>query len=528
MKLNFWPFNRACQVQPAILPIETESKKPARTFKAWDHEGIIAAKAAGLQADDEARKQFTPYRLPSVPPNMKPQADVVMAMDNGACNPVARNNSVYAWANQFSSMFEEGQLFMGYPTIAAYLQRSEYRIPSEAIAEETTRNWGEVTYSGEDTDQSSKQKAAEKRKEIDDELKRLKVKDLVQAHIYNAEAFGRSQIYIDAGRATDSPEELRKPLVLDKVKIGKDGLKNLQLIEPMWTYPGVYNTIDPLKPDYYKPQTWFVLGKEVHHTRMLTTVPHPVSQILMPAYAFGGLSMTQMMKPYVDNWLQTRQSVNDIIQNFSTSVLKTDMGTLTQSDEAIRRAQLFVLNRSNQGVFMVDKEGEDFANVSTPLSSLDKLQAQAQEHMAAPARMPLVKLLGITPTGLNASTEGEMQAYRETTSSYQEKNLSPILEAIIKLAQLNLWGDIDPNIGWKWNPIKHLDRVEEATAEKAEAETDSIRINDGVISPEEVRTKLANDENGQYHGIDPNDVPDPLEQKQDLGVGAPFTKQEKA
>ena len=159
---------------------------------------------------------------------------------------------------------------------------------------------------------------------------------------------------------------------------------------------------------------------------------------------------------------------------------------------------------------------------------MDKLQAQAQEHMAAPARMPLVKLLGITPTGLNASTEGEMQAYRETTSSYQEKNLSPILEAIIKLAQLNLWGDIDPNIGWKWNPIKHLDRVEEATAEKAEAETDSIRINDGVISPEEVRTKLANDENGQYHGIDPNDVPDPPEQEQDLGVGAPFTKQEKA
>ena len=63
----------------------------------------------------------------------------------------------------------------------------------------------------------------------------------------------------------------------------------------------------------------------------------------MPAYAFGGLSMTQMMKPYVDNWLQTRQSVNDIIQNFSTSVLKTDMGTLTESDEAIRRAQLFAL-----------------------------------------------------------------------------------------------------------------------------------------------------------------------------------------
>ncbi|WP_198327721.1 hypothetical protein [Mesorhizobium sp. WSM1497] len=34
---------------------------------------------------------------------------------------------------------------------------------------------------------------------------------------------------------------------------------------------------------------------------------------MKPTYSFGGLSLSQMVKPYVDNWLETRQSVNDII-----------------------------------------------------------------------------------------------------------------------------------------------------------------------------------------------------------------------
>jgi len=528
MKLNFWPFKR----QAATLPIETEPAKlpiQPRTYKAWGPEGMLAARTKlDRNGKVAGSNPVTPYVLPSIPPNVRPSAEAKMAMDS-ACgpNPVGGIN-IYGWANQFSSAFEEGQLFLGYSIIAALLQRSEYRIPSEAIAEEMTRNWGEVTYTGEDdANDAAKKKGAAKKKEVEDELKRLKIKDLLQEHLYNGEAYGRSQIYIDTG-ASDNPQELKMPMPLEKTKIGKGKLKNLQIIEPIWTYPGVYNTIDPLQPDYYKPNTWFVLGKEVHHTRLLTTVPHPVSQILKPAYMFGGLSMTQMMKPYVDNWLQTRQSVNEIVQDFSTSVLSTNLNTLVQGNELLDRLQTFVLNRTNQGVFAIDKDTEEFSNVSAPLSSLDKLQAQAQEHMASPARMPLVKLLGITPTGLNASTEGEMQAYRETMSAKQENIATPIMDSIMQLVQFNLWGDIDPAIGWKWNPIKHLDRVEEATAEKAEAETDSIRINDGVISPGEVRTKLANDENSQYHGIDPNDVPEPPESDMEgMGEGQPFNKQEK-
>ncbi|WP_163360700.1 anti-CBASS protein Acb1 family protein, partial [Klebsiella aerogenes] len=74
-----------------------------------------------------------------------------------------------------------------------------------------------------------------------------------------------------------------------------------------------YNTTNPLAADWYKPALWYVQGRPVHATRLLTFVGREVPDLLKPAYSFGGLSMSQMAKPYVDNWLRTRASVADLI-----------------------------------------------------------------------------------------------------------------------------------------------------------------------------------------------------------------------
>lgn len=42
------------------------------------------------------------------------------------------------------------------------------------------------------------------------------------------------------------------------------------------------------------------------------------------AFNFGGLPITLMAKPYVDNWLRTRQNVADIINTLRVFVVKED------------------------------------------------------------------------------------------------------------------------------------------------------------------------------------------------------------
>ncbi|MGR0260990.1 anti-CBASS protein Acb1 family protein, partial [Klebsiella pneumoniae] len=72
---------------------------------------------------------------------------------------------------------------------------------------------------------------------------------------------------------------------------------------------------------------WFVMGKTVHASRFIDLVSRPVSQILKPSYNFGGLSLTQLMEPYVNAWEQIRQEIPKIIKAFTLSGLKTDMDT---------------------------------------------------------------------------------------------------------------------------------------------------------------------------------------------------------
>jgi rubrerythrin len=332
-----------------------------------------AVKRARARAGDLG--PFTPATPPPgiVPKNTK-AARGFLAMDEELSGSFGQlSNWGYADGGA-----DEGIGFLGYAYLAQLTQRPEFRRMSERIATEMTREWIELEVTSNTTpakvakkkpaeqpqpgaaeagapgavaqdfaiepeaDQAdpieadpeaaaneyqdkvrAAQKAAaddktEKLRQLEDELKRLKVKDA----FYNAAEqdgwFGRSHIYLELatvrGFASDDREELQTSIgngrnTTSKSKVRKKSLKAVRNVEPMWAYPARYEAVSPLKSDFYNPEQWFVNGLTVHCSRLLTFVGREVPDILKPAYAFGGLSLSQMAKPYVDNWLRTRQAV---------------------------------------------------------------------------------------------------------------------------------------------------------------------------------------------------------------------------
>src|SRR6202043_2202891 len=121
-------------------------------------------------------------------------------------------------------------------------------------------------------------------------------------------------------------------------------LEGFRVIEPVWCYPTNYNSNNPLRDDWYRPDMWYVLGVQTHRSRLLRFVSREVPDILKPAYSFGGLSLSQMGKPYVDNWLRTRQSVADLIHAFSVFVLHSSLSTSLQDggEEFFKRLEMFM------------------------------------------------------------------------------------------------------------------------------------------------------------------------------------------
>lgn len=494
-------------------------------------EGISIAQSLFIQAGEKflvhrklqapqlpafVRGNFT-YRAEDDPGRLGPPT---LAFDDATTAPA------WAYLNQANC----GLGFPGYGYLSELSQRSEYRAPTETLASEATREWIDITVKGK----ASRKKRMERGEEVEPEgevdngledkieaieeaLEEFKVRDIFRRISEQDGFFGRSQLFIDIDPGNKDPDEVRQlPLVVDKATIPKGSLRGFKAVEPIWTTPYSYNSTDPTAPDFYKPRAWFVIGKRTHASRLLTFVSREVSDILKPAYNFGGVSMSQLMEPYVFQWLRTRNSVSDLIHNFSVMCLKTDMAAVLQGDAVagqglLERARLFTQTRDNQGLTLLDKTREELEQVAVPLANLDKLQAQAQEHMAAPSHIPLVKLTGITPAGLNADSEGEIQVWYDWVRAYQIFFFGPHLNHLLQVVQLHLFGDIDDAISFEFRPLSSPTVKELAEIRKANAETDKTYIDGGVVSPDEVRERISADPHSGFNNLTGEAPPPPTQ-----------------
>lgn len=466
----------------ALAPAPPERKVMAVSAQAVATAGLARALR---HADDPlfhrpAAEIFAPYKqMPGIAPSG-------MAMDSAPAAGV-----LSAWAAQ--GVLSEGQAFFGYPYLAELQQRAEYRHACEIWAEHAVRKWIKLTGGTE-----------AQREQIEEKFDELDVRSVVQLWCYHDQAYGRAQIFLNFGD-DDNDVELATPLRIDKTKISKDRpLKQLVNVEPLWSAPGTYATSNPLRGDFYKPSTWFVYGHPVNATRMLTLVGRPVSDMLKSAYAFGGLSLTQMMQPYVNNWLRSRQSASDMQNSYSIMNLSTDMSSVMGAGDGqslFNRIDVFNQMRDNRGTFVTDKDNEELQNIAVPLSSVPELQAQSQEQLASAARIPLSIYLQITPTGLNATNDGETRNFYADVHSYQQKNVRPGLETILQCVQLSIWGKIVDDIQFEFEPLWEMSDKDKAEIAKSEAEADASYIDHGVISPEESRDRLNREDGGQYESL---------------------------
>ena len=332
------------------------------------------------QAGNRRKTAASPFVLPMFPPQVE------AAVKQAGVKRIGQDSAIMGnlgWAGQdpIYTAYAEGTVFLGYSFLASLAQHAEYRVVSETIASEMTREWIDLKIaSGDETKE-------DKRKLIEDRLDALAAQHALRKVAEYDGFFGRGHLYLDTG-VTDDPDKLLTDLgdgrsMLSKLKLGPNKsqrLLRLQPVEASWAYPTFYESVDPLKRDWYAPVTWYVMSREIHRSRFLSFVGRKVPDILKPAYAFGGLAMSQMLKPYVDNWIRTRQSVSDLIQNFSHNVLKTNMDASTGlgGDQILGRVQLFNTIKNNMGTMVLDKDTEDFTNVAAPVGTLDHLQAQAE------------------------------------------------------------------------------------------------------------------------------------------------------
>ena len=445
-----------------------------------------AASKVKMAADVSPRKTYEfPIQPPVLSPGVVPPGMTapVMAMDYSPAYAIAQGTF-------------PGGGFPGFAYLSQLATRPEFRAFAASMSTELTREW--ITFSSKQNDGDE---SGDTIKQIEDEFKRLNVRNVIRKAAEQDCYFGRGQVFIDI-----SGSDRKMPMILDPRTVKKGSLDSVCSVEAIWTTPAAYNAQDPAAPDFYKPTKWFMLGQQVHASRLLTVVTRELPDILKPAFNFGGMSLSQLAEVYVDNWLRTRQSVSDLLNNFSITALKTAMSQTLQGEDdgdgVIARAKLFTAMRSNQGLMLLDKDVEELVQLNVPLSGLHELQAQSQEHMCSVSRLPAIVLTGISPSGLNASSDGEIRIFYDWVLAQQEAFWRQPLEVILKVVQLSLFGKINPDITLDFVPLYQMTPQELADIRLKDSQAGTAYINAGVIDPTEERERLASDPESGYQGLD--------------------------
>lgn len=420
--------------------------------------------------------------------------------------------------------FELGQAaapqFVGYGALQNMAQNGLLRACIETVADDMTREW--IRLRGGATDAEDAAAASDRLKELEAALTRHELQSVFHEAAELVGYEGGAFVFIDTGAAG---EQLMTPLHLGPAcaEFGPGRPLRFTVVDPVNVFPGDYNSTSPLRADYFRPRWWWVLGERVHESRLIRLVANEVPVLLRPAYNFMGLPQAQILWDYVLHFQECRTAEARLLKKFSMTVFKTSMQDILLSAQGTadldRRVRYMIQTMSNDGVLAVDKDSEDVIKLETPLSGVTDIVRQALEFLAALNRTPAVKLLGISPSGFNATGESDIRNYYDHIASQQEKVLRPGIRRALMCVQLHEFRAIDTGLDFDFAPLGEEDRAALATQQKTRADTVAVYLDRGVVSAEEARSALASDPDSPFADIDPEELPEGAGEAGDVPPG---------
>jgi hypothetical protein len=467
------------------------------TRKDWTDIG----KSLGI--DTKTKKLTIPQDFPSVLVGDKWTPARQVMKDNGFIAdavPVMSNVNI----NQINSLAIDN-VFLGWGELSLLQQNTIIQNICAIFAESMTEKWINFT-----TKDIAKQ---EKIKQLEEHIKKFKLKDKMGVLIYKSILLGTMYI---SPKIKGDEEDLQKELILDGSKIEKGSLEELYLIEPTWVVPLEFNMRQPRAKNFYKPQSYVVFGETLHASRMTRFIMIEPVNLLSPMYLFGGIPPIQLWLPYILDFLNTKKQVVQIISRFNLNVVKTNMNTLhgtdgfskanTQAGKLKGRAEAFNALRNNFGVLFLDAT-EEFIQIQIPLNGLTDVLQQQAEFLSLFTRLPISKLFGQAPRGMNATGEYDANQFNELIHTLQESKLRPDLDYCIKVLQLDLWGEIDEEISFDFVPLGELNETTQSQLKNDKVNRLTQLTSSGILAPNSVKDLIMQDPELELHNYDDSQEP---------------------
>lgn len=191
----------------------------------------------------------------------------------------------------------------------------------------------------------------------------------------------------------------------------------------------------------------------------------------------------------IRNYQTSHGSISNVLEDFSVAVFKIKnlADQIASDDDKLIQDRMNIVNMTKSVARMVilDADGEDFDHKTRTLTGVKDLVDKVEDNLVTASRFPHTVLFGESPEGMGGSGRHEETNWYNYLSTQQENYLKPRLLYLTKLicAELNIaWDKLDI----EFNSFEQPTEKEVVDLRKAQAETDQIYIQNGVVDPVEI------------------------------------------
>lgn len=310
---------------------------------------------------------------------------------------------------------------------------------------------------------------------------------------------------------------LDKPLDYDDIM--PDSFKGL-IVADRWSglTPGAEVIEDVSSPEFGLPlyYEWFSDGQttRVHNTRVIRFTGRDLPFWEQAAETGWGESEVEVIYDELKKRDNTSYNIAQLVFSANLKVLQmSDLGqTLSLGDEDAQKDILTTVQAQNQlmssaGMLLMDKD-DSFTTHQYSFGGLNEIYESFMLDISGACDIPVTKLFGRSPGGLNSTGEGDQQNYYDTVGQKQEAQLRPALDKLLPIMFISEFGSIPDDLDYAFNPIETPSDAD--VADLASKKTTAVNdvFQSGLISQQIGQKELRqmSDTTGMFTNITDEDI----------------------
>lgn len=259
-------------------------------------------------------------------------------------------------------------------------------------------------------------------------------------------------------------EDLSRPLDLDGIL--PESFAGLYIAD-RWSgvSPGPDLVTDIGDTDFGLPAFYAVqdanghVVQQVHHSRVIRFIGRELPYVERIAEMYWGESEIEAVYEEIVKRDNVSHNLAGLTFKACRDYMEVDnldqllsMGSPQEQRRFYNMMQAQNILDSNFGMKLVNK-GDGVHNTQYTFSGLAEVYGSIMMDVAGASRIPVTKLFGRPPAGLDATGDSDLQNYYDYIDTLRESRLRPILERLLPVLALSCWGEVPDGMEITFPPL---------------------------------------------------------------------------